>query len=365
MINEYTDCAEFKRLIEEKKIKSSAVKKFFKNLGIVFTASNASSLSDDCYTIFLGGDDINQITHMIIDEGNYEKSTLVNAYYNCEDMEEYDVLDYISDEMNAIRSCVSQRIKVEQPVKDQNNHTLTIDISFLKQRPGKNKLISEEERRVHLIIRKKDLNHVSIDIRHPSSSDSQIVLDLFEQITKTEGSRLKLSHITLDALTEQNRITFFDRIATNKFKRWTLKTITGITVKKSTSIEDYEDILSEDSNAESLSEISQAVLHGSGLRTNSFVQNSLKSGYYISSMTYRFVYKQEASEFILSITSKDKLIRIDIDKSYDDEDGTLRIQPLSKSDQDEIIIEFQKLVDSIFSKLYEQQVQSSDSCKNI
>lgn len=359
MIIEYTDCTEFKRLIEEKKIKSSAVKKYFNTLGIIYTAANSSLLSDDCYTLFLGGNDIERITHMIIDEGNYEKSTMINANYNRYGTEEYDVLDYITDEINTIRQCISPKVKIEQPVKCQDNIRLTIDLSYVKKRPGKNRLIQEEERRLHLIIRKKDLNHISIDIRHPASSDAQVVLDIFEQIAKAEDSRLKLSPISLDVLTDQNKVAFFDEIASNKFNRWTLKTITGITVKKSDKSEDDEVFYSEEADTESLSEISQAVLHGSGLRTNSFVQNSLEKGYYISSMTYRFAYKQEASEFIVSVSSKDSLLRVDIDKSYDDDDGTLHIQPLSKSYQNEIIEEFQNLVNKTFSALYDLQVKSS------
>ena len=79
MITEYTDCSEFMRLISDQKIKPSAVKRFLSKQGIILTSTSSSTVANDAYTILLGGQEMEQITQMIVSEGNYEKSTLINA----------------------------------------------------------------------------------------------------------------------------------------------------------------------------------------------------------------------------------------------------------------------------------------------
>ena len=59
-------------------------------------------------------------------------------------------------------------------------------------------------------------------------------------------------------------------------------------------IEDTED-------ASTLSGISQAVLNGSGLRSNEFVEESIVKCYFISAMRYRYEHKIENTEFAVII----------------------------------------------------------------
>lgn len=76
MVTEYTDCAELMRLITEQKIKPAAIKSYLSKQGIIFTSINAQTFAEDVYTIFLGGQEMTNITQMIVSDGNYEKSTL-------------------------------------------------------------------------------------------------------------------------------------------------------------------------------------------------------------------------------------------------------------------------------------------------
>jgi len=138
--------------------------------------------------------------------------------------------------------------------------------------------------------------------------------------------------------------------------------LVGITVKKATSSEDdieEEDSENDESTSGTLAGISQAVLNGSGLRSNEFVQNSIQQGYYISSMKYRYVCTQEAGEFVVAINSKGENLRVDIEKSFSDDDGKLYVQPFPKELQDEIIRAFQKAANTIFYSLIEEQKQVS------
>ena len=359
MITEYTDCTEFMRLIADQKIKPSAIKQYLRRQGIVLTASNAEAVSKDVYTIVLGGQEMGRVTQMIVHEGNYEKSTLVNAKLNMMPTDG-DVIDFFTDGINACRSRQFQDYNIEQPVR--NGDSLTFYLSYQRKLPGKNKLIRNETRRMKVTIRKKDLTRVAIDIRQPSSIDASKALDLLQRIVGTgEEADACLSHVNLENLTDKNKVEFFDRLSTFSFPNWTLKTITGITVKRGTYSDDEEadELSDEDGATGALAGISQAVLNGSGLRSNDFVQSSIQQGYYISSMKYRFMCTQEAGEFIVCINSKGEDLRVDIERSYYDEDGRLYVQPFPKEQQDEIIQLFQNAANELFYNLIEKQAEAA------
>lgn len=360
MITEYTECSEFMRLISDQKIKPSAVKRFFSKQGVIFTSTNASIVANDVYTILLGGAEMAQITQMIVSEGNYEKSTLINAKIKA-GAEDTNLLDYFADGFNTLRSTSYQGYMIEQPIKSDSG--LLINMSYKRKLPGKNKLIQEETRFIKIAIRNTDKNSVSIDIRQPSGFDTQKALDILKKIVGEDSdSPVYLSHLNLDLLTDKNKVAFFDKLSAISFSNWRLKTVTGITVRKS-DITDDDDLDSEISDDEgktgTLAGINQAVLNGSGLRSNEFVQKSLDQGYYISSMKYRYTCTQEAGEFIIGISSKGENLRVDMEKSYCDEDGTLYVQPFPKNQQDEIIRLFQKSSNDIFYELISEQKSKS------
>ena len=95
MVTEYTDCAELMRLITEQKIKPAAIKRYLSKQGIIFTSINAQTFAEDIYTIFLGGQEMTNITQMIVSDGNYEKSTLINAKLR-KHLDDVDILDFFA-----------------------------------------------------------------------------------------------------------------------------------------------------------------------------------------------------------------------------------------------------------------------------
>ena len=148
---------------------------------------------------------------------------------------------------------------------------------------------------------------------------------------------------------------------------WQLKTITGITVKQGRldENEDEEEVVVEEEDSSTLTGISQAVLNGSGLRTNEFVQESIKKGYYISAMKYRYEHKMDTIEFAIILSFKNQDLRVDIDKTYNEDEGKIYVQPLVKSEQNEIVIEFQNVANKIFDELIKEQSKESNSNMNV
>ena len=260
MITEYTDCSEFMRLISDQKIKPSVVKRFFSKQGVVFTSTNAATVANDVYTILLGGTEMAQITQMIVSEGNYEKSTLINAEIKvgCENT---NLIDFFADGFNALRSTSYQGYMIGHPIKKDSE--LFVNMSYKRKLPGKNKLIQEETRFIKIAIRNTDKNTASIDIRQPSSFDTRKALDVIKEIVGEDSdSPVYLSHLNLDLLTDKNKVAFFDKMSAVSFSNWCLKTVTGITVRKSDIIDDDaldSEISDDNDETGTLAGINQAI----------------------------------------------------------------------------------------------------------
>lgn len=364
MITEYTDCAELLRLITEQKIKPTTVKRLLRKMGIVLTSTNAETIARNTYTIMLGGKQIEELTQMIVSEGNYEKSVLLNAVYKNPSAED-NALVYLSDRIATLQPTRPNGCSIEKPVKQGD--TLSFYFTYKRNLPGKNRLIQEETRQVRINMHLRDNAQVAIDIRQPSTADMKKTKELLQTIVGFgSDADITLSHINLENLAEKRRVDFFDQISSYRFPRWNLKTITGITVKRSDYDDEEEekeqevdDALEEKETSSTLAGISQAVLNGNGLRSNEFVQSSISQGYYISSMKYRYNHNEVPGEFIVCINSKGGDLRVDIEKSYYDENGQLSIQPFPKEDQDVIIQAFQNAANNIYAQLLKKPIADS------
>lgn len=362
MFVEYTDCTEFMRLIADKRIRSTAIRRYMSKQGMFFTATDATDLANDVYTFFLGGKEMEYITQLVANESNYEKSTLINAKLSDSFSDATDILDCFSDAFNRMKANLNSGYTLDQPVKTPTELTLTL--TYKRKLLGKNRLLDEEIRHARINMRKNDNRNVSIDIRHTSSLDAQKALELLNRVANPENgdSEVSLSHVNLGILADKNKVDFFDKLSAVKFPNWRLKTITSITVQRGTWRDEdengdgeAEEITDNDDPTGTLAGISQAVLNGSGLRSNAFVQSSLEQGYIISAMKYRYECTKEAGEFVVNISSRGKDLRVDIDKSYCDEEGRLFIQPFPRAQQDEIIQLFQNAANGVFRELCMKQ----------
>ncbi len=354
VITEYIDCVELRRLIEEKKIKPITLKYYLRRKGIVFTGSNSKELAEHVYTIFFGANEIEELRNLMVNDGNYEKSVLLKLDVKVCDDE--DVIDVLIDEINKQKSIKSDEYIIEQPIKLDN--VACVQFSYERKLLGRNKLLEQETRYLKLNIRKMSETQVLLDIRQQSSIDSKNAIGFIEKLSQSGGG-IKIRHINLEMLTTKNKVEFFDRIAAYGFSLWQLKTITGITVKRGLfeDDEDETEVVEDDEASSTLTGISQAVLNGNGLRANEFVQNSIKSGYYITAMKYRYEHKMDSTEFAIVLSFKEQNLRVDIDKTYNEDEGRVYVQPLSKAEQDEIVIEFQNVASKIFDNLIEEQVK--------
>lgn len=262
------------------------------------------------------------------------------------------------DEMNKQKSVKTDDYVLEQPVRTDDG--AYIQFSYTRKLPGRNKFLEYEKRFLRMNIRKVSQSEVVVDIRQQSSVDTKNSIGFIQKISKGEDL-LQLKHINLELLSSKNKIEFFDRIAAYNFDFWQLKTITGITVKQGLIDSDEEDdeemMVEEGDEASTLSGISQAVLNGSGLRSNEFVQESIKKGYYITAMRYRYEHKIDTTEFAVVLSFKNEDLRVDVDKTYFEDEGKIFVQPLVRSEQNDIIVNFQNVAYNVFNELLREQRQ--------
>ena len=357
MLTEYTDVTEFKRLMEEKKIKPERVKTYLKTRGIVFTAANAGTFAEQVYTIFLGSKEMSEIADMMQSDANYEKSLMLKARTKRMLPHDEDVIDFFIDEFTRFYTSKTS-YQFERPVRDENLNQFSVSLTYDKRLPGKNKLLQTEKRSITYFVRKIDDNEVIIDVRQQSSADTSEALKIIKQISGVdEESTFFLLHINLLSLPPKSSVSFFDKLMKRAFENWRLKTITGVTLKKADSIDDDDDeesISSDDddtSSNDTLTGINQAALQGQGLQHNEFVKSTLNKGYLISSMRFRYSCKKEAEEFAVIVSCKGEDIKIDIDKTYCEEEGRIYVSPFSKERQHEIILEFQNAANEINNQL--------------
>lgn len=353
MVTDYVDCAELRRLIEDKKLKPTTLKYYLRKKGIAFTASNAKEFAEQVYTIFLGAREISDLRDMMVNDGNYEKSLVMNLSMKTTPNE--DIIDVLIDEMNKQKSVKSEDYFIEQPIKTEDG--AYVQFSYMRKLPGRNRLLEQERRYLRLNIRKVSDTQVVVDVRQQSAVDSKNAVGFIERISKAD-EEIRVGHINLEMLSTRNKVEFFDRIAAYSFKFWQLKTITGITVKQGLLDDEDDDIVVEDNeDSSTLTGISQAVLNGNGLRSNEFVQESIDKGYYITAMRYRYEHKMDVTEFAVVLSFQNQDLRVDIDKTYYEDDGRIYVQPLIKDEQNEIIIAFQNAAYEVFGELINEQLR--------
>jgi hypothetical protein len=136
----------------------------------------------------------------------------------------------------------------------------------------------------------------------------------------------------LEPLEIPKRIEFCDALLLTEFEDWRFEHVTGITVRQP---EDREPILIEEGDEEQneyeedglierqptqsdLRGITQAILKGRRLRTNSFVKDCEKQGFYFPSMTIQYRHKREPEVMNLTVRFKLKpqMFEIAIEETF-------------------------------------------------
>lgn len=321
--------------------------------------SNPGDLATATYTLFLGSSDMSKLQEYIHSEKNYQKSSMLLINPPSPNQSVDELQSDMLTEMNRYKSINNGKYDLEDIILDSNGNA-HLKFSYEKHVTGRLSLLSKKKRTITVQIEKvSEENKLRMDIRQADSSDSKEFMKFLQNIqkprTETDPALFNIERITLDALEKQKKIEFFDLLSKYKFKEWKLANITGITVTKSNSPDD-EDTTIEMDESGTLAGITSAVLRGSSLRTNEFVQNCLSQGFIITSMRFKYEHKSTGVSIIIDVNFKNTDIRIDIEKTYTlEDDGKEHVNPISFSEQDEIIKTFQPVAYKIYKDLLNSQ----------
>lgn len=356
MISKYIDNIELKRVIEEGNIKSFRVKKILRNQGIVLVSNNQEELAKQIYPIIWGCVDITEMKNSIDDDCNYIKSSLIELHCSVEKDE--DVMDIVEEFFNTA-SYSNNKFSIKK-ITRANDNGLTMEFDYLVKRVGRNILLTSQHRMVDVTLTKKNENKVLMELRQVSAFDLKDINNFLDKATNKRKD-LTVSHISLKKLTRENKVEFFDKFNGREFKDWRFTTVTRVEVKKDIEDEQEKEI-TEEGDVEALNNlhgITSAILSGTSIRDNSFIQECLKGQFSISNMGYKFESINDLLEVVIEINFKYDDIKIDICKTfeYDETEQRSRPHPLIMSKQEEIIKMFQDAAYRIYNELLDIQIK--------
>lgn len=358
MITKYIDNKELKRVIEDGKLKPFRIKQLLKKQGIILSATNSDQVAEQVYPILWGSDDIEEMSHSINDNGNYIKSSIIELVTN----QKEDILDSLEDFFaNAIYKGTRYNLS---KINRLNENELMIKLGFEIIRPGRIEFISSQFKSTDIIVSKTDDNKAIVDVRQANSSEMKEMNLLLDKSCKKEGNIL-INHISLQRLTIENRVNFFDKFIKKDFENWRFETVTKVELKKADGDEEETKILDEEevSALTNLSGIKSAILSGTSIRNNSFVQECIQNGFYISNMGYKFENISDLREVVIEINFKYDDIKIDICKTYEydsDVDG-IRLHPAFMNIQEDIIKIFQKAAYEQYKEILQEQEKEENN----
>lgn len=169
---------------------------------------------------------------------------------------------------------------------DKDKKTYRASFEYRKIKPGRIEFLQDETTSFDFFMEDKGNGvwHVEVDSnRSTDSKELQQLLDTGFQ------SDVEIEELEQDYLTPEKSISFFDKLVHSGMSdEWRISDIKHITLKRGAEEKESEEDTLEEVKEEQLVGISQAVLEGKGLRENSFVQQSVSSGYRFNAMTYEF-----------------------------------------------------------------------------
>ncbi|AXL22224.1 hypothetical protein [Megasphaera stantonii] len=357
MVSKYIDNKELKRVIEDGKLKPFRIRKILKDQGIILASNNPEQIAKQVYPILWGSYDIENLSQSLDDESNYIKSSVVEVEIKKSD----NIIDELEDFFyNASFGMTRYRLSAVNRVDDDQ---LVVKLRYTINRPGRNEFISTQHKNTDIIVRKVSDEKAIIDVRQASTTEMKEINKFLEEATKKDTA-VHTHHITLRVLTNENKIAFFDEFIKKNFADWRFETVTKVELKRCEGSEDDETRALDEEESSALSNlqgITSAILNGTSIRNNSFVQECLQNNFYITTMGYKFESLSDLRKVVVEVNFKYDDLKIDICKTYeyDSDSEGLRLHPAMLDIQEEILKMFQEAAYEQYIEIFERQKQNA------
>lgn len=367
MITEFTQNSDIKMIVEEKQICTNQMKSILRKKGIFCMVYNTKELANEIYPIYFGSADIQRMKELMDTESSYEKSSLISIISSDKSKSLDDLLDDIGEGIQKYRS-YAKKYNIKNVCIDSDG-SIKLKMSYIKKVKGRVSLIKNKVKELDATFKKdSDDSRILIDIRQNDNSDLKEFNKFLEELNnQQEASGIyELQSITLDKLTNENKIKFYDEMIKYRYSDWRIDDIKGIDVKKDEEPIDLDEDDEEDKksiNSKELLGINSAVFKGNSIRDAGIVKTFQEQGFCFTSMKIKYSYNKKSQSFVVDINFKGTdNVKINIVNSYDNTEGREIKYIIPMEEQEIIIKEFQEAVNKVYKELINSQIPSG--CDN-
>lgn len=359
-IQSFVDGKDLKRCIEDKVINANSLKYILKCHGIMPLCCNVNDLARLVYPLLLGSEILTNINKTMNSEQNALKSALTILKDKKDTVGSLLELQEMLSAEERLGSDYKQKLSKVRMQSD----VLVFNVSYIKTQKGRSEFVHNKEMQLDVEVKKLKDKDYKLNIRHEGSAESSIVVKLIENLLCKDGDAapFEVKRITLDRLSDSNKIKFFDSFGKYNFEDYYVSNIVKVNLNNKTNDKEDGDEINSNNDANGrLTGISRAILSGGSLITNSFVKECIGKGFYFSSMNYRLTSKNDPRIIEIEIKFQRSDLKINLIKVWEtdtqDRDSSV---VLPRAEQETLIDYFQNVCYEVYMDIIKKQSASPD-----
>ncbi len=255
---------------------------FAQERGIFITHVNHQQLADELANLYFENADLEKLRNEA-----YHKTTnhALSGFVVKSPKQEFDLKNVYQNLFEGSMQKYGQKLTAARLV-DPEKKIFKASFEYRKIKPGRIEFLQDETTSFDFYMEDKGGGIWQVEIDSNRSTDSKELQALLE--IGLQGD-VELEELEQDLLTSEKSINFFDALVNaGMSSAWKISDIKHLTLKMGADNREEGQDEFKEADEEQLVGISQAVLEGKGLRENSFVKQSVKSGYRFNAMTYEF-----------------------------------------------------------------------------
>jgi hypothetical protein len=316
--DEFPDEYDVREVINYYSMPYAGVKRFFQGQGILFAARGKKHVADFVQNLIFEYQDYCNLQTLALSGGS--GNSISGFTLSSEEWIIEDIDDLFADMTKERHNQINRPSNDNNPSRPQfenlsrNSGGIGGELHYQRISPGRVVLLNKTNEEVEFKIEPIDERVWRVTCFPNSNKDVQV-------LDKTLSNMGESMYVTRSPLLEplriSKRIEFFDTLLLAEFEDWNFEEVVGITVRQPEGVEldlfvpedevgenEEEGMLERQPSSSDLLGISQAILEGRRLRTNSFVKRCENQGFYFSSMVIQYRHKEKPEVMNLNVKFK-------------------------------------------------------------
>lgn len=337
-------------------VTSREIVNFYKEKGILIYSQNKKETGRIASDYYMSQKSFIDLKKKIEIEHNYKKTSRISIPNGQVEILKTSLLELQSQPIGEDNAIIS--------VLNNTDDTWKFEVQYTEFKPGMVELLDRTEKKVEVkITSSKESTNLDFDIQ--SKNDYHKVMEIIEKVNSLNNQvNIDFSEIKLQKLSTGKRIELFNRFFQYDHSPWSFEEIKKLKVKREEEKEptDSNGIVTEDK----LSGINSAILDGKNLIENSFVKETLETGFYFSMATMRFENISDARYLDLEIEFKSrpekcetKMVGSGEFLEFGKHDITEEKYVFDEETQDQILFSFKNVLYQIYDQLLNEEIASA------